>query len=99
LKFEATEECNSAARRVEEIDIAKLKEETKQEKQRLKQELQRVQDEYARHTEISSTLEEEKRKLKEALEICHTIKDYMLGTAKQVRVHFAELDAMYNDLK
>jgi len=42
LKFAAIEECNSVARRVEEIDIGKLKEETKQEKQRLKQELKRV---------------------------------------------------------
>jgi len=59
LKFAANEECSSAARRVEEIDIAKLKEETKQEKQRLKQEFKRVQDECARRAEISSTLEME----------------------------------------
>lgn len=98
LKFAATEECKSATRRVEEIDIAKLKEETKQEKQRLKQELQRVQDECARRTEITSTLEEEKCKLKETLEICHAIKDDTLDTAEQVRAHFAVLDAMYKDL-
>jgi hypothetical protein len=34
----------------------------------------------------------------EALEIGHAIKDYMLDNAEQVRTHFAELDAMYNDL-
>jgi uncharacterized protein YukE len=98
LKFAATEECNSDARRVGEIDIAKLKEETKQEKQRLKQELKRVQDECARRAEISLTLEEAKCKLKEALEIGHTIKDDMLDNAEQVRANFAELDATYNDL-
>jgi SMC interacting uncharacterized protein involved in chromosome segregation len=98
LKFAGNEECSSAARRVEEIDIAKLKEEIKQEKQRLKQELKRLQDECTRHAEISSTLEEEKHKLKEALDISHTIKDDMLDTSEQVRAHFAELDAMYNDL-
>jgi uncharacterized protein YukE len=98
LKFAAVEEYNSTASRVEEIDIAKLKEEIKQEKQRLKQELKRVQDECARRAEISSTLQEEKRKLKEALEIGHAIKDDMLDTAERVRAHFAELDAMYNDL-
>jgi hypothetical protein len=32
------------------------------------------------------------------LEIGHAIKDDMLDTAEQVRAHFAELDAMYNDL-
>jgi uncharacterized protein YukE len=100
LKFAAIEEYNSAASRVEieEIDIAKLKEEIKQEKQSLKQELKRVQDECARHAEISSTLQEEKHKLKEALEIGHAIKDDILDTAQRVRAHFAELDAMYNDL-
>jgi uncharacterized protein YukE len=97
LKCAAIEKCNSAARRVEEIDIAELKEETKQEKQRLKDELKKVQDECARRAEISSTLEEEKRKLKEALETGKAIKDDMLDTAEQVRTHFAELDAMYND--
>jgi uncharacterized protein YukE len=98
LKFAAVEEYNSAASRVEEIDIAKLKEEIKQEKQRLKEELKRVQDECARRAEISSTLQEEKHKLKEALEIGHAIKDDMLDTADRVRAHFAELDAMYSDL-
>jgi chromosome segregation ATPase len=98
LKFAANEECSSAARRVEEIDIAKLKEETKQEKQRLKQELKRVEDECARCAKNSSTLEVEKRKLVEALEVSHTIKDDILDTAEQVRAHFAGLAATYNDL-
>jgi len=98
LKFVAIEEYNSTASRVEEIDVAKLKEEIKQEKQRLKQELKRVQDECARRAEISATLQEEKCKLNEALEIGHAIKDDMLDTAERVRAHFAELDAMYNDL-
>jgi DNA polymerase III epsilon subunit-like protein len=43
-------------------------------------------------------LQEEKCKLKEALEIGHAIKDDMLDTAERVRESFAELDAMYNDL-
>jgi len=99
LKFAAVEEYNSAASRVEEIDVAKLKEELKQEKQRLKQELKRLQDECTtRHAEIGSALQEKKCKLKEALEIVHAIKDDMLDTAERVRAHFAELDAMYNDL-
>jgi SMC interacting uncharacterized protein involved in chromosome segregation len=99
LKFAAVEEYNSAASRVEEIDVAKLKEEIKQEKQRLKQELKRLQDECTtRHAEIGSALQEKKCKLKEALEIVHAIKDDMLDTAERVRAHFAELDAMYNDL-
>jgi len=98
LKFTAIEEYNSTVCRVEEIDNAKLKEEIRQEKQRLKQELKRVQVECARRAEISSSLQEEKRKLKEALETGHAIKDDILDTAERVRAHFAQLDAMYNDL-
>lgn len=98
LKFTAVEECNSAASRVKETDVAKLKEEIKQDKQRLKQELKRLQDECTRRPEISSYLQEGKCKLKEALEIGRAIKDDMLDTAERVRAHFAELDAMYNDL-
>jgi uncharacterized protein YukE len=97
-KLAAMEDYNSTANRVEEIDIAKLKEEIKQEKQRLKQELKRAQDECARRGDISSTLQEAERELKEALEIGHAIKDDMLDTAQRVKEHFAELDAMYNDL-
>jgi chromosome segregation ATPase len=98
LKSAAIEEYNNAARRVEEIDIAKLKEVIKQEKQKLKQELKRIQDECASHAEINSVLLEEKRKLKEALEMGQALKDDMLDTAERVREHFAELDAMYNHL-
>jgi len=100
LKRVAIEEYNSAARRVEEMerDMAKFKEAIKQEKQKLEQELKRVQDECARRTEVNSVLQEEKRKLKEALEIGQAIKDDMLDTAERVRECFAELDGMYNDL-
>jgi uncharacterized protein (DUF3084 family) len=98
LKSVAIEEYNNAARRVEEIDIAKLKEGIKQEKLKLKQELKRVQGECTRYAEINSVLQDEKRKLKEALEIGQAIKDDILDTAEQVRECFAELDAMYNDL-
>lgn len=98
LKFAAVEEYNSTASRVDEIDVGKLKEGIKQDKQRLKQDLKRVQDECARCAEISSTLQEEKRKLKETYGIGHAIKDEMLDTAEQVRAYFAELDTMYNDL-
>jgi hypothetical protein len=99
LKFAANKECSSAARRMEEIDIAKLKEETKQEKQRLKQEYKRVQDECARCAEISSTSQEEKRKLKEAFKRGHKIKDGRLDTAEHVKAHFAGLDATYDSMK
>jgi Fe2+ transport system protein B len=98
LKFTATEEYDNAARRVEDIDIAKLKEEIKQEKQRMKNNLKRVQDECASHAEIRSALQEEERKLKEGEETSQSIKDHMLDVAEQVRAHFAELDEMYDDL-
>jgi len=98
LRFAAVEEYNSSASRVEELDVAKLKEEIKQEKQRMKQELKSLEDVCTRHAETSSTLQEEKCKLKETLEIGHAIKDGVLDTAERVRAHFAELDAMYNDL-
>ena len=97
LKLAAIEEHNNTPSSVEEIRIAKLKE-IKQEKQPQKQELKRVQDKCTRHDEISSTHQEETRKLKEVLEIGHAIKDDILDTAERVRAHFAELDAMYNDL-
>jgi len=41
LKFTATEEYNNAARRVEDIEIANIKEEIKQKKQRMKHDLKR----------------------------------------------------------
>ena len=97
MKLAAIEEHNSTPSSMEEIHIAKLKE-IKQEKQTQKQELKRVQDKCARRVEISSTHQEETRKLKEVLEIGHAIKDDILDTAERVRAHFAELDAMYNDL-
>jgi hypothetical protein len=83
LKFTATEECNNAARRVQDIEIANIKEEIKQEKQRIKHDivhpLKRVHDKCTRCTEISSGLQEE-------------------NVTEQVTAYFVELDAMYADL-
>ena len=83
LKFTATEEYNIAARRVEDTEIATIKEEIKQEKLRIKHNivypLKRVHDKCANRAEISSGLQ-------------------VQNVAEQVRKYFAQIDTMYADL-
>jgi chromosome segregation ATPase len=98
LKLAAMEDYNSTASRVEETDIAKLKEEIKQKAQQLKHLRKRMQDECARRDEIISNLHEVVQELKEAFETGHATKDDMLDTAERVIEHFAECEVMYNDL-
>jgi chromosome segregation ATPase len=99
-KFVATEEYNNTARMVEDLEteIANMKEKMKHVKQQLKDNLKVVEDGSARHTEISLSLLEKERKLKESEEACQSIKAHMLDVEGQMKLLFAEMDAMYADL-
>lgn len=99
-KFVATEEYNNTARMVEDLEteIANMKEKMKHDKQQLKDNLKRVEDGCARHAQISLSLHEEEHKLKEYEEACQSVKAHMLDVDGQIKLLFAEMDAMYADL-